>query len=98
MIFAEIESHKNYDDFYGELLAFIKVHFKNVESGHQGDAYIYITHDGEKVSLDTFSATNFEIKANAASSSLLKVVIDTIEKQYSVRRYLEPIAESFDDL
>lgn len=90
MIFGEIECQQSYYDFYDELLDFIKNHFSNVESGLQGDAYIWIASVDEKVSLDTFTSMNFEIKADISSSSLLERVIEIIEKQYSVRRYYEP--------
>ena len=98
MIYGEIETQENYCDFYAELLEFIKAHFNNVESGLQGDAYIWISAGSEKVSLDTFTSMNFEIKANALSSTLVELVIETIQKQYIVRRYGEPILEAFDDV
>jgi len=62
MIYGEIEAQENYCDFYEGLLEFIKAHFNNVESGLQGDAYICISAGSEKVSLDTFTSMNFEIK------------------------------------
>jgi hypothetical protein len=42
MIYGKIEIDESYFDFYHELLAYIKNNFKNVGSGLQGDAYIWI--------------------------------------------------------
>jgi hypothetical protein len=98
MIFGEIETSESYYDFYGELLEFTKRHFKNVESGLQGDAYIWITNEGEKVSLDTFSSMRFQIKADVASGSLVKEVINAVKAQYPVQIYCEPIPEGHENI
>jgi hypothetical protein len=97
MIIGEIESSESYYDLYGKLLEFIEMHFRTVESGLQGDAYIWITSEGEKVSLDTFSAMSFQIKANESSSSLAKLVVNTLKMQYAVQLYPEPISESHEE-
>jgi hypothetical protein len=97
MIIGEIESSDSYHDFYCELLEFMKIHFRNVESGSQGDAYIWITSKGEKVSLDTFSSMRFQIKANSSSNSLVKLVVNTLKKQYTVQLYPEPICEGYEE-
>src|SRR5690606_7053384 len=94
MIIGEFESGESYHDLHGNLLEFINIHFRNVESGLQGDAYIWITSEGEKVSLDTFSSMKFQIKAKASSSSLVKLVVNALKKQYTVQLYPEPIWES----
>ena len=97
MIIGEIESSDGYHDLYDKLLEFMKIHFRNVESGSQGDAYIWITNKTEKVSLDTFSSIRFQIKADASSSSLVKLVVNTLKKQYTVQLYPEPISESHEE-
>lgn len=97
MIIGEIESSESYYDLYGKLLEFIKIHFRSVESGLQGDAYIWIASEGEKVSLDTFSSMRFQIKANASSSSLAKLVVNALKKQFAVQLYPEPICESHEE-
>lgn len=88
--FAIIEHSQNYYDFYNELLPYIKKHFSCVESGVQGDAYIWIMENGQKVAVDTFSAMQFEIKSES-NNALLQAVIDIIRQQYPVRLYDPPI-------
>lgn len=83
-VFAVIEHSQSYYAFYNELLDYIKTHFSDVKSGVQGDVYIWIRQGEEKVSVDTFSAMQFEIKSDK-KSALLQAVIDTIQKKYPVR-------------
>lgn len=43
MIISEIIHNDHYQDVYDDLLKLISSYFANVESGFQGDAYIWIT-------------------------------------------------------
>lgn len=82
--------NESYDDFYHELLAYIKSNFKNVELGLQGDAYIWIKNNNEKVALDTFTSMRFEIKCDVKNGTLVQEVIDSLKTQYPVSIYPEP--------
>ena len=82
MIYGEIETDKSYFAFYDELLAYVKKNFKDVESGFQGDAYIWIKNPNGKVSLDTFTSMRFEIKSDKNNGTLVQDVIKTLQKQY----------------
>jgi hypothetical protein len=84
--FAVIEHSQSYHEFYDELLDYVKRHFSQVKSGVQGDAWIWITQEEQKVAVDTFGAMQFEIKSDD-KSELLQSVIDTIRKKYPVRLY-----------
>jgi hypothetical protein len=48
--FAVIEHSQSYHEFYDELLDYVKRHFLQVESGVQGDAWIWITRERAKSS------------------------------------------------
>jgi hypothetical protein len=52
----------------------------------QGDAWIWITRNEQKVSVDTFYSMQFEIKSDC-KNALLQDVIDTIRKKYPVLMY-----------
>ena len=62
--YAVIEHSLDYYDFYDELLDYVQRHFDQVESGVQGDAWIWITKGSDKVSLDTFYSMQFEINSD----------------------------------
>jgi hypothetical protein len=88
--FAIIEHTQDYYEFYDVLLPYIKSHFVCVESGIQGDAWIWIEEKGQKVAIDTFHAMQFEIKSDS-KHALLMAVIDIVQKRYPVRIYDSPI-------
>jgi superoxide dismutase len=90
LAFAIIDHRDPYGDFYDELLDFVKKHFAHVEAGIQGDAWIWITDNEHKVALDTFSAMQFEVKAET-DNPLLHAVIHTLQQAYPVRIYKPPI-------
>ena len=90
LTFAVIDHPESYYDAYDVLLAHIRQHFSDVQSGVQGDAWIWIFEDGEKVAVDSFYAMQMEIHADA-DSPLVQKVIDLVGEIYPVRRYEEPI-------
>lgn len=87
--FAVIEHSQSYYEFYEELLPHLEGHFACVESGVQGDAWIWIKENGQLVAVDTFSAMNFEIKSDS-NNELLQAVIKIIQDKYPVRLYDPP--------
>lgn len=88
--YAVIEHSQEYSEFYDELLAFVQQHFSQVESGIQGDAWIWITDGSDKVALDTFYSMQFEINSNRQSPLLLSL-LDLIQQKYSLSFYDKPI-------
>ena len=97
MIFAEMEYRKEYRDFHAELLAFVGEHFSQVKSGLQGDSWIWIFDDEEKVQIDTFSSMKHQIKSPKAGRHVQKV-IDTLHLKYKLNVYEEPELEGHEDV
>lgn len=87
--FATIEHSQSYYEFFNELLPHIRSAFDDVQSGVQGDAWIWIFRDGQKVAVDTFYSMQFEINADE-DCALLRDVISHIERKFPVRLYSEP--------
>lgn len=90
MIFAEIKSELSGTDYHHELVELIKTNFSDVESGLQGDSWVWICDGSDKVEVDTFSSTNHEIKCDKADVLLVKQVIDCLSTQYNVQVYAKP--------
>ena len=90
MTFGEIQTNKHYSEIYSELLSFVGEHFKNIESGLQGDAYIWIELGNEKVSIDTFNSMQFQIKSNKSDGVLLEKVLLKLKEKYQIDLYKEP--------
>jgi hypothetical protein len=98
MIHGEIIHKEHYSDFYPKLHSVIKNSFGHVESGLQGDAWIWILDGKEKVALDTFSSMKFQIKSDKKAGSLLEAVIELIQKEFQLYLYDEPVIEGHEDI
>lgn len=96
MIFARMEYRPHYGTFHPELANFVTRHFRSVQSGLQGDSWIWIFEGEEKVALDTFTATKHEIKS-AKPGPLVQKVIDKLRSQYTVEVYRSPEREAHED-
>ena len=88
--YAVIEHSQEYSEFYEELLAYIQQHFSTIESGIQGDAWIWVTDGDSKVELDTFYSMQFEVHSDS-QSPLLVSVLELIQQKYTLRFYDQPI-------
>lgn len=96
MIFAELEYQKHYSDVHAELLAFVDKHFSRVQSGLQGDSWIWILDGDEKVAIDTFTSMTHQIKSAKAGAHVRKV-IETLRRRFEVKVYEEPELEAHED-
>jgi len=96
MVFAEMEYPKHYSEFHDELLAFVHRHFSRVESGHQGDSYIWILDGEDKVAIDTFTSMKHQIKSQTAGAHVQKV-IETLLQRYKLHVYQTPEREAHED-
>ncbi|WP_415884016.1 hypothetical protein [Neptuniibacter sp. QD34_54] len=97
MIFAEIASDVSYYDIYPKLLQLVQQTFSNVESGVQGDAWIWIYEGEEKVALDTFTSMRFQIKSDSLNGLLVHKVISKLREHYELYIYDEPELEGHED-
>ncbi len=98
MIFAELQYDKDYSEFHSELLSFIKANFANVESGLQGDSWIWIAKENKKVAIDTFSSMKHQVKSEQSDNLLVNEVISCLTKKYKLVVYQEPELEPHEDV
>lgn len=92
MIFAQLAYRSHYTAFHSELTAFVERHFHRVQSGLQGDSWIWILEGDEKVAIDTFTATKHQVKS-AKAGPLVQKVIATLLTKYAVEVYRIPEVE-----
>lgn len=90
MTFAELRYESHYSEMHHELVEALSAEFPDVQSGLQGDSWIWVVEGGEKVAVDTFSSMKHEVKADAADSTLAKKVIQTLSRKYDVLVYETP--------
>lgn len=97
MIFGELRYQQHYDEMHQELVEFIKERFPNVESGHQGDSWIWVLEESDKVQIDTFSSMCHQIKSPYSNSKLVHEVIHQLKSKYQVSVFDEPELEAHED-
>ena len=96
MIFAEIKYPERYEDFHDGLLAFVGAHFSTIRSGLQGDSWIWIFEDEDKVAIDTFTSMKHQIKSSRPGPHVRKV-LQTLALKYELTIYGEPELEGHED-
>jgi len=97
MIFANIDYEQDYSDVHQELVEFIKAHFDTVDSGLQGDSWIWIYDGEDKVEIDTFSSMKHQIKCASKQSPLVDKIIDLLASKYIVHKFSQPELEPHED-
>jgi hypothetical protein len=96
MVFAEMIYESEYEAVHHELCSHLLRSFKHVESGLQGDSWIWI-HDGaERVAIDTFTAMKHQVKSPKTGPHV-QAVIEVLLKKYKLRIYEQPELEAHED-
>ncbi len=93
MIFAEIQYDQHYSEVHTKLVDILSLKFPNLESGLQGDSWIWICEGDEKVEIDTFYSMHHQIKSTLQNGKLVQKVIDVLSSEYCIDVFLEPELE-----
>jgi hypothetical protein len=83
LVLAELQYPQNYADIHDELVEFLAQHFPQLTSGLQGDSYIWIMEDGERVEIDTFISMKHQFRSRTDGPHVRKV-IDVLRNEYDV--------------
>ena len=94
MIFAALNYKGEYSARHGLLVKQLSSAFEDVEEGLQGDSWILIRENGEKVSVDSFTSMQHEVKAADKDNTLAPRVIAALENFYSVTVHDPPQPEA----
>jgi hypothetical protein len=92
MVFAEMVYQTHYADFHPELVAFVGRTFSQVQSGLQGDSWIWILDGEEKVALDTFTSMKHQIKSPKAGAHV-QAVVEALRRRFELNVYAQPELE-----
>ena len=96
MIFAELAYDESYGEVHDALVAHLAAFFPGIQSGLQGDSWIWVVEDGQKVAVDTFTAMHHQVKA-AQAGPLVQRVIEALSRQFTVRTIEPPEPEAHED-
>ena len=93
MIFAALEYPEDYEDIHYDLVNSLSARFQTIESGIQGDSWVWIHFGDDKVAVDTFTSMKHLIKSSR-SGSHVESVIQALQDYYTVRVFPDPELEA----
>jgi len=85
VIFAEL----NRDNF-DEILLTLTEHFENIQSGRQGDDWIWIHLDEDKIEIDSFYSMNLEVKGKYKHHAVVIQTLQKIESNWIIQVFNPP--------
>ncbi len=97
MIFADIEYSKDYSNVHYELVNLMGSNFEIIKYGIQGDSWVWIFEENDKVTIDTFSSLKHQVKCDIKGSPLIKKVISVLKQKYEILEYDTPKLEIHED-
>jgi len=92
LIFADLEYSSHYADAHAEIVTLAERFFSDVQSGLQGDSWIWIIDADEKVAIDTFSSMTHQVKSYTAGR-LVQKVIAALRTKFDVNVFDDPREE-----
>jgi hypothetical protein len=96
MIFAELQYGQPYSDVHAPLVELLGRNFPDIDSGLQGDSWVWILDAGLRVSVDTFTSMHHQVKS-PRPSRLLDQVLAILASHYELRLMVPPMPEGDED-
>ena len=84
-IFAELNRDK-----FDEILQTLKSHFENVESGRQGDDWIWIHLGDDKIEIDSFFSMNLEVKGMYKYLPVVQQILQELDADWVLEIFDPP--------
>jgi hypothetical protein len=85
VIFAELNR-----DHFEEILRVLIGQFDNIESGRQGDDWIWIHLGDDKIEIDSFYSMNLEVKGRYMHHAVAKQLIQRMEDDWIIQVFNPP--------
>lgn len=85
VIFAELERDK-----FEEILACLMQHYPGIQSGRQGDDWIWVQIDDDKVEIDSFTSMQLEVKAKRRQSAVVQKLVNLMEPRWVLQVFDPP--------
>jgi len=85
VIFAEL--HR---DYFDEILQSLTEQFKHIQSGRQGDDWIWIHLGDDKIEIDSFYSMEVEVKGKRKHYTTIKQVIQRMDDSWIIQVFDPP--------
>jgi hypothetical protein len=85
-IFAELNREQ-----FDEILRTLEKHFKNIQSGRQGDDWIWIhLTDDDKIEIDSFFSTELEVKGKYKYFAVVTQILQQMDDEWIIHVFDPP--------
>lgn len=88
VVFAELNRDK-FEDILDRLMKF----YPSIQFGRQGDDWIWVHVDDEKIEIDSFFSEQLEVKGRQRHSKTVRHILQVIEKEWILKRFDPPKAD-----
>ena len=85
LIFAELNRDK-----FDEILQALLKRFENVEYGRQGDDWIWIHLEGDKIEIDSFFSMNLEVKGKYEHLPVVRQILQGMSDDWIIQIFDPP--------
>jgi len=89
VIFAELNREK-FEDILDRLMKY----YPSIQFGRQGDDWIWVHVEDDKIEIDSFHSKQLEVKGRQKHSKTVKHILQVIEKEWILKRFDPPKADS----
>ena len=97
MVIAELRYEGHYDDQHRAIVACLVKEFPDLQNGHQGDSWIWIGEENNRISIDTFYSMTHQVKAADPDNPLLGQVLRQLQSVFEVEILDIPLPEPQED-
>lgn len=85
VIFAELNREK-FEDILDRLMKY----FQGIQFGRQGDDWIWVHVEDERIEIDSFTSEQLEVKGRRKHSKTVQDILRFIEKEWILNRFNPP--------
>jgi hypothetical protein len=85
VVFAEL-----YRDRFDEILKSLTEQFKHIQSGRQGDDWIWIHLGGDKIEIDSFYSMELEVKGKRKHYTVAMQAIQKMDEGWIIQVFAPP--------
>lgn len=85
VIFAEL-SREKFEDILDRLMKY----YPSIQFGRQGDDWIWVHVEDDRVEIDSFTSEQLEVKGRLKHSKTVKHILQVIEKEWILKRFDPP--------
>jgi hypothetical protein len=88
VIFGELNRDK-FEDILDRLMKF----YPSIQFGRQGDDWIWVHVEDDKIEIDSFFSEQLEVKGRQRHSQTVNHILQVIEKEWILKRFDPPKAD-----